>query len=392
MAEWTGCKQTGLWYIRVAAVLREFGHMGQAIEQIESALKLDDKYWLSWSALGWYHFESQNFEKAISSMDKARELLQDEPVQSANRKYLGEVLRSIGDWSMRMNMVDAALQKYRQAFDIISWDQALAMKILRILEREKRHREIVDLFEQFHAELVPGAGISRLTELLYNLLPAEGFSLLFMMIRAGFEADRLDFVQQSLETAVSAAWKSQQATLASGLQQWLGMFILRARWDDGKATQIWERLMAVTSTSRIGSELGRVRSFTANELSMIYLEKALAVGKDTSECERYCQKLEALSMHPSHKESNPHFYGNFMSTRDTTLVLGSLYRALGKEEAARACFLAHLKIAIGFLTDDDSKNDTQGFWKAADVCVRAGQDDHAAAAYSVLGKTAGAGT
>jgi len=394
VAEWPEYEKTGLWHSRVARVLREAGHLDEAITSFEKALKLDDSLWLAQGGLAISYAARGEYEKALETMKntqaKFRKAAEEDPEMDKNLKSFSyDHYKMQGEWNMELGNTDGAIEQFKGALKIFPRNPELILRLLVILHDENKYQEIMDMLEEMRVDVIPETGFSRLVEVTqrYAFDDEPFYSI---VVHSARETGRLEFVKDNIVTSLKAARKDAKVGVAGLLQFWLGLFTYRHHRDVHRAVHIWEQIMETSFASQTVSSLGYARIMAAIQLSIVYFDKAVTAGKGTIEADLYIHKLENLSKqratdaHDLTAEKVPFVF----STRDTTLVLGLLYRLFGNDKEARECFRSHIKLGNDFLTDDDPTNDWQGFMKLADVLNFADDIPNLDASYSLLGPRA----
>jgi tetratricopeptide (TPR) repeat protein len=394
VAEWPQYEKTGLWYARVAKVLREAGHLDEAIHYFEEAMKLDESFWLSEAGLAIAYAEREEYQKAIDTIAKARGRFdaaaeQDPEMKTKYKGFAYSNYKLPGEWNYALGKKDAAVENYMRAIKLYPRDVELILRVLVIWHEEKKWMEIMGLLEEMKNDIIPETGYSRLVEITQKYT-YDDEPFYNIVVHAAREAGNLDFARENILMSLKAARKESKVGVAGLLQYWFGLFTLRHHRDVEKAIQIWEQIMETSFATQTVSALGYARILAAIQLSLRYFDQAITAGKGTVEADISIHKLENLSKQRATDAPNltaekvPFVF----STRDTTLVLGLLYRLFGNKKEARECFKAHISLAIDLLTDEDPSNDWQGFMKLADIFNFADDMVNLDASYSLLGPRA----
>jgi tetratricopeptide (TPR) repeat protein len=419
VAEWPQYEKNGMWYARVAKMLRDAGHIDEAIHYFEESLKAqepDNSQWLVQGGLAIAYSQRSEYEKAIETVKKAQEKFseaaaRDPEMNTKYKAYAYNHSKSEGEWNIKLGNKDKGVENYKTALKLLPGDLDLVLRVLVIYHEEKKWEEIIKMLEEMQSDILPGTGHSRLVEIT-QLYTFDDQPLYNIVVHAARETGRLDFAKRNILTSMRAARKDDNVGTAGLLQYWLGLFTLRHERNKDRAIHIWESLMATSFATQSVSALGYARILASIQLSIRYFDKAITAGKGTAEADLYIHKLESLSKQKASNplDRTPEEVGFVFSTRDTTLTLGLLYRVFGNDKDARECFKAHIKLGmfmiiekpavlvvlisdffyflgIDLLTDEDPSNDWLGFMKMADVLNFADDRVNLDAAYSLLGPT-----
>lgn len=349
---------------QVASGLRKAGHVSSAIDEYETALKVDEKDWLARSGLAVSYALRNDFHLAIETAKGALDAVPEEDKSSQSNLY-----SNLGLWYREIEETDLEIEAVRKALAIKPHDLQHMAHRFGALGRAERFGELYSFAEELDSTVPSGFTDSYLIQLLLGW--DEGHDLFG---RAAKAERKTEFAVQKFRQAIlSVEAKDGPSTAYEQFQ--LGRLYYRHLDNEDQAIARWKDM--ISPSARFGP-LGNsyAKQLVSKPLGEIYLRKAYEarMSRVKSEETQCVQEMEALA-----KEGSPGLY----TTSDASMMLGLWYRHCGETAMAEECFKPKILEGIDLLQDEDPSNDIDGYLTLAKTLLLAGDLENARAAADV---------
>ena len=379
-AKWSNLEENALWHRRLAMVLRDLCYYDDAVEHFEITLKLDPTLWLARGGIAKVHAAKGDFKKAIE-IEKETVPILESSKNPLDKGSVYTVVTNVAGWYQNLGDRASAFEWNLKAFNL--WNKAYACAIYCIvyLHKEKRFTEVMSMLKEME-EKEQNGDQTRLTGCLWSD-NSDDSDFTRAAASAARETGQLVFLQDAYGAAIVAARKSLRTVVAAALEHCLAVIHYRYGQNDEQAIHLWERIYSIHASSRAETEMSYIQIKAALALATAYFQKACKATGNSEEIDKYVKKLEKLS---KQKNSLSNANTTWISTRETSVVLGIWYCRNGQESKAQDCFRVYIKHCLQILGDDDPDNDEDGWYMLAAVLLASGDDMNAVAVYHALGR------
>lgn len=381
------------WNARLGRVLREAKHYEEAKVYLEKAIDQagPTESFRPLTGLGVLFAAQENYKEAINAVEKGLEAAKEDPSTSdkekmSNRNYwTGELLR----WYHISKELDSGTSLGKEILQAFPEQYASATRYITMLCDEKQYATAMDVLRKASQETLPGKESTRLSDWCIEMMWRSRWEVSFYwaLVQPCRAMSDLEFARTTYREALKAVPKTEPDT-ALLLQADYATLLLREFRKPKKACHILEKILEDVKRGRKDSATALARIIVADRLCEIYSSRAMIGGKDSEEAVSAMAKLASIwNQQPksSTDATEDIFEGDvFMTTRNATLCLASLYRAFGEPEKARPLFKDHLKLGIDLLIDDDEENDWEGYGKMFETLCRAGDNINALSAQALV--------
>jgi tetratricopeptide (TPR) repeat protein len=363
-----------LWSTQMGITFMLFELYDKSLEQCRKARQFDSQNWRAGFCIAQTYARQKSYEQAIEEVEKIIRAFRssDELMQNHREYFLTHLLQCLADWNSALQRYDAAFEAFQEAFEANHSDYDTALKIIVLLKKQEKIRELFDFLDRMNGEM-DDHGLTRLIAMYHQHSdnPAHHDTISF----TAQSLNKLDVIKNLYQSAIEAATgNSSKLMVLVALRHWYGLtlfYYCKSEEDRKAAIEVLEKNTAMFSTNW---NVRYVCSRTAKTLAFVYLEQAKCAGLKSDAAEEYLKKLLNLSNRDS-------------AELDITLLLGRLHLLRDNEDEARACLKDYAKIALDLLSDDDPDNDWQGYLKLAETLSAFGDDKNAIAAWCLIGPT-----
>lgn len=366
-----------LWYERLAET-----HSGDAaIDAFKKAISLDNPGWQAFKGLAEAYFHQGDTASAAFEMEKAVVMLRD--IQGAgamNRDFLIENLIELGEWNAALNKPEEAIKNFQEVLDVNSEKTEAHFQILKVLLTaglEEQARERISTMSQKAED----SDLTLLSAVFQSLISTstrggteEIFGLLFSITQT---TPLFSTLLENMEQAIEYAKKTEQAYDQAVLLLYKGIAIYHYDKREHRTTElaltIWEECKALNSKNYGETRrLQDVHSRAGKLIATYHFHEARSSPNPTS----HVEKLEKMVARPFRIGSTDEHIRSY---------LGCYYTLAGDLARAKKVFLEDMKSALAMLYDDTDDNDSQGFYRLADILMHCGDELNALSAWSLLG-------
>lgn len=388
-----------VWNARVGRVLREAGHYDTATVYFERAIKIagpEDDLYRPYTGLAKAYGRQERYSEAIEAAEKGLKFAKESSMYSesdrtmARKAWTAEILR----WHAELKDTDSVIRLSKEILGSFPNQYGTATRYIEALNDKKEFTTAMEVFRKASSEMLEDKGYTRLTdwcnEMMWRPLYDGGFYE--ALVKTCRSVGDVEFAKTTYLDAMKTTKKTDSRT-AFLLQADYGRLLLREMKKPKQAAHIFEKVLDDAKWSRKNSPTQYAKVFVVDLLCEIYVARALHGGKDSKEASINMEKLDKIwtrqirsnSMPLTESTAEELFEGNvFMTTRNSTLSLVSLYRAFGQPEKTRRFLKEHLKLGLDLLTNDDEDDDWEGYLKIADTLSRASDNVGALAAYALV--------
>jgi tetratricopeptide (TPR) repeat protein len=367
-------------FLRLAMALRDNGYLDAAILHFQTALELDPSMWLARAGEAICYYKvctKKGYEKAVE-LDNitADELGKMHPDETKTRATIDEslhrCLQRMANCLEELGREEEALSVYVRAFSFGKRCETCLFALIQLYNKAKRHEDIMKLFKSLN-DRIEGLDHTRLTESLLMEGNYRSDDVYFDIIaEAAFKMNDVPFLSEMYQKAIIVARKQHKSVQATHLELSLATIYDRYSHDSERAARIWERIVETYRSTKAETEIADAKSAASSSLACYWLKKAVKSGKESSDAERCGTVLERLAKVKIGSQIT-------INASESTLMLGSWYKLMGRDKEAWDCFQVQVKEGIRMLSDDDPENDSDAYWKLICVLVPARDDKNAIA-------------
>lgn len=379
-AEWCGFEKNALWHRRLAMTLRDLNYHDRALEYFQKALELDPDMWRALSGMSLTFIAKKNYAKAIELGKLRVERLESKTQTGEVKGGLHSAYESLGDCYDILEDGENGLAMYQKGLEHSNRCDNCICAVLSYFHELERYDETIAMLQSMD-EKIPDKEYTRLTE---SLLANNGlFDGYFGWISAaGYYSQKKTFILHAYAAAVATAHKERKVVQAANLELCLGVLYQAYGHDPEGAARIWERLINTYRGSKAEDDIKTVLECASIQLANYYLTRCMEIGVETTEGEKWGQKLELLAMGKAPNLNSPTDSDqdetiHFVTNSTIGLIVANFYKACGKEHEAVAWYKAQVKECIRLLSDDDPTNDQEAYLRLAGVLTATKDDENA---------------
>jgi tetratricopeptide (TPR) repeat protein len=392
-------EENSRWNARVGRVLREAGHYDTAAIYLERAIDVagpEDNIFLPYTGLARVYAAQERYSKAIEATEKGLKFARDsasftELDKTTVRNYwTTEMLK----WHAEMKDRDSVVRLSQEIMKSFPDQYGSATRYIGTLIERKQYATAMEVFRNASSEMLEEKGYTRLTAWTMAMMwqfreQAEFFDALIPTCRA---VGDMEFAKNTYLDAIKAVKKTDTQTIFL-LEADYGKLLLQELKKPKQAAHIFEKILDDAKGSRANSPIQLAKVIAIDLLCRIYVARALHGGKDSKEASINMEKLNKIWTRQLRTNSMPFFVDitvesfeedAFLTTKNTTLYLASLYRVFEQPEKARRLLKDHIQLGLDLLTNEDLDDDWQGYAKIADALSRARDNTGALAAYALV--------
>jgi tetratricopeptide (TPR) repeat protein len=381
------------WNARLGRVLRQAGHYEIAKFHLEKAVSQagPTERFRSLTGLALLFDGQENYKEAIDAVERGLKAAKEDPSTSETEKtrirrlWTPQLLR----WYYILEELDSGILLGREMLDSFPEQYASATRYILMLVDAKQYATAMEVLRKASQETVAGKECTRLSDWCIQMMWKSRWEVDFYwaLVNTCRAMNELEFARTTYLDALKAAPKiDPDAPLL--LQADYATLLLREFRKPKKAAHMLEMILEDVKKGRKDSASALVRIVVVDLLCEIYSSRAIIGGKNSKEAVSAMGKLANIwNQQPkSHEDPTEDIFEGdvFMTTRNSTLCLASLYRAFGEPEKGRQFFKDHLKLGLDLLTDDDPENDWEGYRKISETLSRAGDNINALAAQALV--------
>jgi tetratricopeptide (TPR) repeat protein len=364
-------EKSAVWHRRLALTLRLAGYVNEAIEELQTSLKLDDSESFTYFGLACCSEIRKEFSEAINWMQQGLDRLEE-----GNDSLRSAQLIALSKWNLELLEADVAIKCAEEA-RILDPQNVLPayaqLKALGALELPLRATRIFEYLKLLRTLPTEHAGLSMLTRLF-----AYGFQTQTIVLGVANTAEHCELLFEAYNTA-EAECEAVDEHLKAALQRYMRGELLNDQMEKpDEAMIIYEDLLerevdTQHESSSTEDKWNFIKNACSYDLSIIYFNSAVAARKSGKDATPFIAKLENLA-----KRS----YGQIdvFGTGSASAALGSLYRMDGRHEEADHTLRERVLKSIAILEDADPDNDLLGYFGLAQSLLIAGRRDDAVAA------------
>ena len=392
-------EENSRWNARVGRVLREAGHYDTAAIYLGRAIDIagpDDNIFLPYTGLARVYAAQERYSKAIEAAEKGLKFASDsasftELDKTTVRNYwTTEMLK----WHAEMKDRDSVVRLSQEIMKSFPDQYGSATRYIGTLNERKQYDTAMEVFRKASSEMLEEKGYTRLTAWTMAMMwqfrgQAEFFDVLIPTCRA---VGDMEFAKTTYLDAIKAVEKTGTHTVFL-LEADYGKLLLQELEKPKQAAHIFEKILDDAKGSRANSPIQFAKVIAIDLLCRIYVARALHGGKDSKEASINMEKLNKIWTRQLRSNSMPVVVDitvesfeedAFLTTKNTTLYLASLYRVFEQPEKARRLLKDHIQLGLDLLTNEDLDDDWQGYAKIADALSRASDNTGALAAYALV--------
>ena len=357
----------------VAEVLKSFPFLDEATIHCKQALGLDQKLWTARLCLGDIHQSRGDHQRAMNLFEENVNLMKRESMlyegmrlnstDDTHRRFhrlLNRSLKSSGDCLDSLGRSYEAYTKYREAWTTIPLQSGKEhwvpiTKSLEYLDKQDRCQEFfqdMKTLRQLKTGGNPRDYMTRYTGSLH-LTPGDIF---FQGSRyAAFKTGELKYLVEFVKDVIQTyrEWRPPRTPILEVFLADLYYFDLAK---PQAAVEIWEQVSS-RKVRKPDAFITAVKIKAEDRLAAHYLSQAMKT-KGKAECHQHVRHLESLSITRSQFGG-----GETINVNAASLILGFWYRLNGQLDEWKAYAKPHIRQALQILSDDDPKNDDQGYGK-----------------------------
>lgn len=380
----------------VARTLREFGKLDDAIETFKRASSLQEDTWFArWGLARAYNLQGK-FALAVETLEEVKASFENGKFKPDNPRNSLQRLNQDLAWSHKeAGNVEKALDLYESILQEYPDDYKSAFRLTLVLHDKGGYTQLVEFFERLKKSKDEVTGLDRRTQVFHQYFGNDSYHGTIAAAGKFLNGSGITTLKDSYRTAVDAAEEKvqlakdkrnrEEETRAKQMMALLMHYCAKFFYNNytcaeekEMALAMWVRIIQLDETE-MTPILRRAKVFATRGLSSLYFEKALQAGQGTELAAKYIGDLELLATLKSD--------GNLTNVAKETYprqLLARYYALCGKMEKAKTVIRPFVKFNIDLLSDDDPRNDWQGFGGLAAHFMFAGQDDNSLAAWSLI--------
>jgi tetratricopeptide (TPR) repeat protein len=377
----------------LARTFREYGKPEEAIEKFKLASSMKSDNWLSQWGLALTYHKQEEWTLALETLESVKKAIESgEAVEDDPSTETSKIIRSLASWNKDAGNDDKALEIYESILKNEPEDYVTAFEIMSLLRKKGDFAKLFEFLEALKYSKDETSGLDRRTQIFHTHSWNEDYHETIAIM--GAHTKNFDAVKDGYQAAVDAAEAklnianidredeaNTKGVMAMLLHFFAFFFYNNYSTESEKQTAIslWERILGMEETGNVDYYIPYVKGLVTNEISSIYLRKALSAEKDSENAALYVKHLEQLSTTNSDEE----IYDWSTQTYPKQL-LARYYALTNQPEKAKEVLRSHIKIGIDLLSDEDKLNDWLGYKSLTMHFMFAGQDDNAHAAWSLI--------
>jgi hypothetical protein len=286
-----------------------------------------------------------------------------------------------------------ALRRYRLLIEEEPDSYEIIFKTLLILKKKEDPEEVLRFLEFLRQSKDQTTGYDRQTQLFHahhishryhdNLAAIGREPVAFDVIKNGYQT-AVDAAELRLKLAEERLDEDEEDRVREILR-FLMYFSALFLYDNHSceeqkqhAISLWASLLRL-SENRSDWYISWLRWYVVNKLADIYLQKALSAKHGSKAAGEYLELLEQLASSKVEEDLEDR-----RSQKFPKLLLARYYSIRGEDTNAKQTLRAYVKVYLDLLSDEDPKNDWQGYLGLSKFFMFAGQDDDALAAWSLI--------
>ncbi|RHZ57984.1 NACHT and TPR domain protein [Aspergillus thermomutatus] len=384
-AEWAQIEKTSRWYQRIGVVLRQTGHVEEALEHFRKATAIDSNNWIAKAGMAIAHAGRKEWDTALALDEEVEALLEKQLIDEPDQKkrltsHLHTALDRMATCYKELGQAEKHYLKIKKALAVNPYCSACTFAILRFQNETGRFEETMSLVKEFADAKVPDKEYNRLTEFLWQM-PTVDEEVVEYLAFAGQATKNLDLIVRSYRDAARAGRKSSLTVVAAHLDLSLARIYSEYTREEDKATKRWERILNTYGSAKEEGEIGSAKVIASSKLAQLWLCHALDAGVGSPEAEEYVSRLEQLVARYKTEDTSDFW----IAARARAISLGVWYRLTGRHDEARALLAPSVKRAILILSDDDPENDSAGLTDLQNALLAAGDVKNVIAIAYALG-------
>ncbi|GFF52773.1 vegetative incompatibility protein HET-E-1 [Aspergillus udagawae] len=384
-AEWAQIEKTSRWHQRIGVVLRQTGHIDEALDYFGKATAIDPNNWIAKAGMAIAHSSRKEWATTLLLDEEVEALVERQIIdQPDEKKRLSSSLHTTLDRMAacykELGQAEQHYIKIKKALALEPWCGGCAYAILRFQNETDRFDETISLVEEFADAQVPDKEYNRLTEFLWQMPTVDDKVLEYLAV-AGQATGNLDLIVRSYRDAARAARKSSMTVVAANLDLSLARLYSEYTREEDKATKRWERILNTYGSAKEEGQIGGAKVIASSKLAQLWLCHAIDAGVGSPEAEEYISRLEQLVARYKTEDTSAFW----IAARARAISLGLWYRLTGRHDEARALLAPSVKRAIQILSDDDPENDNAGLTDLQNALLAAGDVKNVIAIAYALG-------
>lgn len=368
-----------LWYERLGNTYLHQGETDLSIKAFLSAKELPDYSWRASEGLANAYATNHNPTLALQEMEVVIAQLRGKQERTATEKDdLVKNLIKAATWQ-RGNSTDA-INKLQEAMRLDEYDYHSHYEILEVFIRTGQEAEALQLLNEMRSRSTRDGSVTQLEAMLTDFskwnYSLQYFSVVFYPARDhDVFQNVMDIIERAIVSARETSTKEREANyILADLLLCQGVAFVKYGSDENRHESALARW---TESYTLGFESGLLNCAqkAASSAFNYHFSEVRSKLIDGIETESHVAKVEAMV----DSTNRPEF------TEGLRLLLGSLYRLVGKHDAAQKLLMNDLKTGLDLLSDDDPENDYMGYAAIAKILMRTGDDLNALSAWSLYG-------
>lgn len=385
-----------LWFERLGSTYLKHENYDCALGAFRQAKELDKDSWqadeglaLTFAGQEKYQLAADEMETVLGAFRKTDDLRKEKAVRFVQN------LRYLAIWKTELKEPDEAIKLYREALDIDPYEYKCVHGLLKVLESQGRIAEAQSLLDhmrdQSGKKQTKKHGVNLLVEMHLDFAlddnGADYYRTIFSITQKSQDYESL---HQTLQSAIDVARHGKNGTtenndLLGVLLFYQGSALARKHNDKSKAIPIWEECykLALTMATPALMQAGRD---AVREMSSYYFTQAIAAGYGSQGAQDHLQNLIRFATISVENKNEWWVYEDVVSRTSemAKLLLGRYYRINGELAKAQEYLRVDVQSGLDLLSDEDSENDWQGYFKLTQVLLHYGDDLNALSAWSLI--------
>ncbi|RLL95865.1 hypothetical protein CFD26_105362 [Aspergillus turcosus] len=371
-AEWAQIEKTSRWYQRIGVVLRQAGHVDEALDHFRKATAIDSNNWIAKAGMAIAYSGRKEWATAIALDEEVEALLEKQLIDEPDQKkrltsHLHTILGRLATCYKELGQAEKHYVKIKKALALLPYCSTCTYTILRFQNETGRFDETMSLVKEFADAQVPDKEYNRLTEFLWQV-PSVDEEVIEYLADAGQATEDLDLIVRFYRDAARAARKLSMTVVAAHLDLSLARIYSEYTREEDKATKRWERILNTYGSAKEEGEIGSAKVTASSKLAQLWLCHAVDAGVGSPEAEEYVGRLEQLVARYKTEDTSAFW----VAARARAISLGLWYRLTGRHDESRALLAPSVKRAIQILSDDDPENDSAGLFDLQNALIAAG--------------------
>ena len=363
--------KNSLWFERLGNTYLYCDETELSIKAFLSAKELPNCSWEVSEGLATAYAAKKDLVLALQEMEVVlAELRGKQERTTTERDGLVKCLNKAARWQLG-NHTDA-IEKLQEAMRLDEYEFQSHCSILKIFMQVGMESEALKLLIELRTRSGRDGSATQLEAMLTEFStwedPLDSFEIVFHAAR---QKDIFQTTLDIIERAIRSARETEAILVSLLLCQGVALAGYSSEEEHRESA-----LARWTESYSVGLKSGDYfAQLAAKYVFKYHFSKVRSEETATHEKEVHVEKVKAMA-----ESANNSYLAPWLR-----LMLASLYRLLGKDDAAQKLLLNDMKTGFDLLSDNDPENDYLGYEKIARILMHTGDDLNALSAWSLYG-------